>query len=296
MAGGVRMNPESVKPLMPEGSADTTPSDAETSVVSAAKNIKHFRAANGRLLTMETLCDTTVSPLSAAKDAAARGTSEGYAVFMPLILPKKESDGLRVASNETEADAFHLCLLLRPVIAAQKAILLTALAAVAALRSIQKYTRAQLDIHWVNDIYAGSKHVCAIQTEGALNSSAHFNYVIADFYVKLPRRLFNRTLSDLIYQVFSERNESLSAQIAADMMTEFFALYEEIARPSSFLPEYRKYVLLGRKHIRILQNGKARRGRIIGIDDNAHLLVQIGASVKTVYSSGELAARKHSSG
>ena len=59
----------------------------------------------------------------------------------------------------------YMSVLLKPKKTAQESLKITAAAAVAVCRAVEKVCKVSLGIKWVNDLYLGEKKVCGILTE-----------------------------------------------------------------------------------------------------------------------------------
>ena len=58
-----------------------------------------------------------------------------------------------------------MSVLLKPKKTAQESLKITAAAAVAVCRAVEKVCKVSLGIKWVNDLYLGEKKFCGILTE-----------------------------------------------------------------------------------------------------------------------------------
>ena len=68
----------------------------------------------------------------------------------------------------------YMSVLLKPKKTAQESLKITAAAAVAVCRAVEKVCKVSLGIKWVNDLYLGEKKVCGILTKYFINSKKFF--------------------------------------------------------------------------------------------------------------------------
>ncbi len=229
--------------------------------------IKTIRSPRGRLLTLEYV-ETDATAAAVAEEIARVGGSDGYIVV-------SDHPGAVPPLSPSHRDAPTLCVsvLLRPSLPPSRVMLLSVAAAVALTRAVRQFSANKIGIKWVTDVYDGKHRIGTVTTKGALRPDGGFRYILVNFTLSLTKDTFKKSLSEIVKDVFSPQREPLTDRIAETLITEFAGLYEEIGTDHSFLEEYRDASLLRGKKIRILQEGKRRRATVLGIDDDANLVV-----------------------
>lgn len=253
-----------------------------------ASRIITARSPGGRLLTIE-LFEEAVTTAELVEDIARHEGRDGYIVVssgLPAEAPgakKKQDDRLSVS------------ILLRPALSPTRVMMLSAIAALALSRAIRHHSTLEPTIRWVGEVYAEKQKIAEATTRGTLRpGGTGFSYVIVNLSL-LVTKDFTTRLTEVIKSVFSPRRESVAERISETVINEFFSLYEAMATSDSaaFLDEYRDLSLLRGKRIRVLRNGKPRRATVLGIDDNAGLVVALrrGGSM-VLHSASELYEKK----
>lgn len=183
----------------------------------------------------------------------------------------------------------YMSIFLKPKLQAEKAVLITAAAAVAVCKAIEKLGESKTEIKWVNDVYIGSKKVCGILTEGSLNSNGSFNYAILGIGINayIPENSFDAEIKDIAGAVFKEKKENLRNRLAAEVINCFMDYYNNLEN-KTFLEDYRKRNLVLGKEITVPKGNTVLAAKALKIDENCRLLVEYNDSKREYLSSGEI--------
>ncbi|MBQ2719214.1 MAG: hypothetical protein IJF73_04015 [Clostridia bacterium] len=250
-----------------------------------ASRIVTARSPGGRLLTIE-LTEGAVPTAERAEDIARHEGRDGYIVVSSGI-----PGGETVPAKRAPDDLLSVSILLRPSLPPARVMMLPAIGALALCRAVRHHTALLPSIRWVGEVYAGKERIAEATTRGALRpGGTGFTYVIVTLSLRITKDFTGR-LTEVIKSVFSPRRESVPERISETVINEFFAIYEAMTTTDStaFLDEYRDLSLLRGKRIRVLRGGKPRRATVLGIDDNAGLVVALrrGGSM-VLHSASEL--------
>ena len=79
----------------------------------------------------------------------------------------------------------YMSVLLKPKKTAQESLKITAAAAVAVCRAVEKVCKVSLGIKWVNDLYLGEKKVCGILAEMALAADGSIEYAVVGIGINI---------------------------------------------------------------------------------------------------------------
>lgn len=181
----------------------------------------------------------------------------------------------------------YMSVLLRPEFSASEALNITACAAVAAAKAIDKAAGVNSQIKWVNDIYIGGKKVCGILTEASIDfESGGLNYAVLGIGINLNTADFPAELQNVAASV-SDGKADLRPLVSAEFLNIFFEYYKNLTA-RDFLAEYRSRSMLTGKEISFVRGSETFCGTVLGIDDDMRLLVRLENGEETAFSSGEV--------
>ncbi len=232
--------------------------------------------------------DCCESTNKTAKIYAKSGADSGT-----MIVADRQTDGRGRLSRSffSPEGGIYLSLILRPEADPQSSLILTAAAAVAVCRAIEKNSDSKCLIKWVNDVYIDRKKVCGILCEGSLNPKTQtLDYIILGVGINLnePKEGYPDEIKNIAGAVFGKNppKNGLKEKIINDFYTEFTAFYEALPQ-KTFLQEYRLRSLLDGKTVSFIKDSKIYRAFVLGIDENAGLEVLYGDEKMTL-TAGEV--------
>ncbi len=232
----------------------------------------------------------TVSTNSDAKRLAAGGAAEGTAV---IAANQTGGRGRLTRSFFCYEGGLYMSIILRPDMAADEARLITAAAAVAVCNALEELGSRECQIKWVNDVYIGGKKVCGILTEGGINpKSGRLDYAVLGIGVNLcsPKGGFPDEICGIADCAFSRvANAELLVQAADKIYREFFKIYKRL-QERAFLEHYRRRSFLKGKTVSFERGGGLLCGRVLGIDDNAGLVLEVDGRPLTL-GAGEVSVK-----
>ncbi len=211
-----------------------------------------------------------------AKALAINGCDEGVTVVATEQTAGRGRLGRTFLSKK---GGVYFSIVLKPQNSADDTLFITVAAAVAAARAIESVSSKKCQIKWVNDIYINNKKVCGILTEGEFNVDGSLKYAILGVGINLfsPKGNFPDYLP-LADSVFDKKSKILfknrfKEQIIANFSKNFFLFYNNLQN-KEFIKEYQARSFLTGKEITYTKDGVCYNGKVIGIDDNACLLVK----------------------
>ncbi len=224
-----------------------------------------------------------------AKKLATDGCDEGVVV---CALEQTAGRGRLGRTFLSQKGGVYFSVVLRPEKAMNDTLFITVAAAVAAARAVETVSGKKCDIKWVNDVYLGGKKVCGILTEGGFAENGALNYAILGVGINLfePKGGFAANLP-LAGSVFGKKSGVLlknrkKEEVITRFAEEFFSFYNKLEQ-KTFLDEYKQKSFLTGKKITYTKNEETYSGIVIGIDDDAHLLVRVGEK-EQILSHGEI--------
>lgn len=233
--------------------------------------------------------DTVDSTNEIAKKFAINGADEGVVITAIRQTAGKGRLGRTFLSKK---GGVYFSVVLRPHKQAEDILFITTAAAVAACRAIEAVSGKKCEIKWVNDIYINGKKVCGILTEGGLNADGTLNYAILGVGINLfaPKGDFPDylPLADSVFDkkcriFFKNRKKE---QIIAEFANNFFKFYRNLQN-KEFIKEYQERSFLTGKDITYTKDGVNYNATVIGIDDDAHLIVKTDEKIQKL-SHGEI--------
>lgn len=205
---------------------------------------------------------------------AASGGAEGRAYAADYRLPAFVP-GAPTFSKIKKGRGLRLSLLLRPAVHARNAVLITALATVALLAAMESVSGKEYGIRWVNEVCdAKGKAIATVDAACSLKPDGYLHYLILEVTAYLSPTDFPHRLSDTVTEVFEGIASGTVGRISEGFLREFFPAYENLSYDRSFIESYQKRSLLEGRRATLIQNGKRRRVTVLGIDDDARLLVE----------------------
>ena len=248
-----------------------------------------------RTVGREVLCfDTLDSTNNYAKQAAQNGAENG------LVVIANQQTGGRGRCGRTFLSppdrGLYLTALLRPDIAPADALPITALAAVAACRAVEKVCPLQSGIKWTNDLVLGNRKLAGILTEmGVEGESGALQYIVIGIGINV-----NQTAEDFppeLAEVGTSLHIALGKPVsrtalAAALIGELDGMYDRLGGDlTAELAEYRRRcVTLGRR-VRILGSGMERTAEALDVDEAFGLIVRREDGTLETVRSGEVSVR-----
>lgn len=193
-----------------------------------------------------------------------------------------------------EGSGIYLSIIVRPDFGIPKPASVMTAASVAVCSAIEKACHLQPEIKWINDLYLDGKKVCGILTDALINYEAEkLDALIIGIGINFvpPVEGFPPELAESVSALNSGpsciSSEGISRnRLIAEIVNEI--MHMTAGFPSENFPEeYRKRSLLIGKEIDIFQKGTVTPAKVLDIDENGGLIVQMGDhTVQTLYSPG----------
>lgn len=178
----------------------------------------------------------------------------------------------------------YMSILIRAKLDTADSLCITTCSAVSVAEAIEDVCGVSAGIKWVNDIYVGGKKVCGILTESSF-IERQLDYAVLGIGINVADVGFP---DDLIEKA-GALNVGLSLRpvLAAQVLSRFYGYYPTMAQ-KTYMEEYRRRSVLTGKRIEYEKGGSLHTADVVGIDDNAHLLVKDDSGKTTALSSGEV--------
>lgn len=237
--------------------------------------------------------ESVTSTNTLLKGIAEQGGAEG----MVLIAQQQTQGKGRLGRSffSPKGTGIYLSVLLRPRFPAEQSLSITTAAAAAVAQAIDEVAGGPAKIKWVNDVYLRGRKVCGILTEAALDfESGGLQYAVLGMGVNLhaPEGGFSPELRDVAGALFpGEVPPGAPTRLAAAILNRFFSYYEAMpARP--FMDEYRSRSLLTGMEVTYTQGASTCQALVLGVDEEARLLVRLPSGEERAFSAGEVQINK----
>lgn len=226
---------------------------------------------------------------SYAKALCHKGFAEGDCIF---ALSQSGGKGRLGRSFFSYEGGIYMSLILKPALSADCALFITTAAAVAVSEAIDKLFGKTSKIKWVNDIYINDKKVCGILTEGAINEGGALEYAVLGIGINLgaPEK-FPEDISSIAASVLETADDfNIKAKLIAEIVKIFFEIYK-MGESKGYMSRYKERSYLKNKKIEFVKDGNTYTADVLGIDDNAGLILSINGE-KITLSAGEVSVRQ----
>ncbi|MBQ7048596.1 MAG: biotin--[Clostridia bacterium] len=230
-------------------------------------------------------CESTNNLL---RRLAEEGASDGEVL---IACRQNGGRGRMGRSFYSEQGGLYMSVLIRPEKASCRGGDITATAAVAVAKAIEKISGERADIKWVNDVFCHGKKVCGILTDGAVsveNGMLEYAVVGVGLNVYCPSGGFPTELQEIAGGVHGKAEAGLINRYAAEILNEFNALY---TAPSAALEDYRSRCFLVGQTVVAVRGAEESTIKVLGISDDYNLIAEDEAgNIKQLYS-GEVRVR-----
>ena len=230
-----------------------------------------------------------------AKQAALEGGENGL-----VILAGQQTGGRGRSGRSFQSPpgkGLYLTVLLKPAAAPAAVLPVTALAAVATCRSIERVCGLRPGIKWTNDLVLGSRKLTGILTEmGVEGETGALQYVVVGIGTNLNQTQadFSGAVADVATSLRIVLGHTVSrAELAVALIEELDRLYAALLA-QDFAPwreEYRRDCVTLGHPVRILGSGLERTAYAEDIDDTFGLIVRYENGRRETIRSGEVSVR-----
>lgn len=172
------------------------------------------------------------------------------------------------------------------------AMLITPAVACAVAGALERVSGKEMGIKWVNDIYSGGKKLCGILTETKFDFERDtLDYAVIGIGINLcePKDGFPAELESVATAVFHECSEDMRTAVIQAVLDNLDKYLPQIT-DKRFLEEYRRRSVLIGRTVNVVKGEDSYPAQVLGIDDNARLVVKTDDGVHTL-DSGEVSIR-----
>ena len=213
-----------------------------------------------------------------------------------VILSEEQTNGRgRMGRNfySPAESGIYMSIILKPNLNIADSVLITTATAVAVCLAIDKFTKFESKIKWVNDIFINDKKVCGILTEAVTDvESGTINSVIVGIGLNVKTELFPTEIKDIAGSIFNSNDNSfIRNQLAAEIINNVLSMCNKL-EDRNFLKIYKERSMIIGEKIRYSKNNQWFEGYAEDIDDFGGLVVFHDDGYKEILHSGEISVRK----
>ena len=234
--------------------------------------------------------DEVDSTNTVAKSLAEQGASE-----WTVVIASRQTGGrgrLGRSFFSPDGTGLYMSIILRPRVGVDAALNITASAAVAVTRAIEKLTDKMALIKWVNDVFVDNKKVCGILTEASFNmedSSMEYAVLGVGVNLSMPKSGFPDDISNIAGDIGLDisMRDAFIAQIIKEFMYLYNGLHQKL-----FYEEYKAKQMLIGKSVNVIKAGSVNGAVVEALDDECRLVVKYPDGTSEALYTGEVSVRE----
>lgn len=259
--------------------------------VLSAENIRRRLNVQGLEIDLRPEVSSTNTVL---KELAEKGAPEGLVLIAESQLKGKGRLGRSFFSPK--GSGLYMSILLRPRMSAEESLAITTAAAVAVAEAVIAVTGRLAMIKWVNDVYLDGRKICGILTEAAVDfESRRLDHAVLGIGVNIlePSEGFPPDIAETAGALYKGRTapEGVRTRLAAAILNRFFGFYRALPQ-RRYMQTYKDLSLLTGLEIALRQGSDTWEGTVLGIDDEARLIVRLPSGEEKFFAAGEVAIVK----
>lgn len=220
--------------------------------------------------------------------------------YPDIIIANEQEQGRGRLGREfysPKGTGIYCSFILDPFIKIENSILVTVAASVAVSRAIEKVTKKDTRIKWINDIYIDDKKVCGILTEAVTDfETGIIGKIILGIGINFntPSESFPDEITDRASSVFMDDTFGVTRnQLIAQLIIEIDECMNDIEN-DEIIKYYRNKSLVLGKMLEITYFGQEKpiQGKAVDIDRNGFLIIETKNGLLTL-NSGEVSIRQN---
>lgn len=169
----------------------------------------------------------------------------------------------------------YLSVLLYSQKTAQKSLEITAAAAVAVCRAVEKVCQVSLNIKWVNDLYLENKKVCGILTEAVTDfETGDIEFVVVGIGLNVyePEKGFPEEIRDTAGAILSGNKKTDRNRLAGEIVNQLLLEAGQTGIPKEYIsrnmvPERQIRISYGQEEREVLAKKILQDGRLLVINE-----------------------------
>jgi len=219
---------------------------------------------------------------------------------------QSEKDALFIADGQTagrgrrgrnfasaHGAGIYMSFLLHPTESLADFNAVTAYAAVAVCRAIERVSTLSPEIKWVNDVYVGGKKCCGILTEGVLSDDMITpKHVICGIGINVKKTVFPEEIADIATSLEDAGAKEIDRnRLIVEVAREFLKITGQLHAPDVREEYKRRSFLLGRE-ITVHKLGSSYPARVVSVGDDMSLRLKLSDGSEERLVTGEVSVRE----
>ena len=249
--------------------------------------IKDLLGRSDLALTVYSECDST--NLRAIEYARENGTHD--AVF----LADSQTAGRGRLGRSFLSPAgrgIYLSILTARLPRGEDAVSVTADAAVAVCRAIERLTSLSPVIKWVNDIYVGGRKVAGILAQGIVApGSNELSGVVMGVGINVLGKELDPEIDAIATTLEREGDAPDRERLVTEIIREFLDNLSDVGTKKC-ADEYRRRSFLVGKDVRVIRADASYPARVLGITDQCELILERTDGEREILATGEVSVRE----
>lgn len=228
----------------------------------------------------------------AAMELAMQGAKHGT-----IVLAEEQTKGKGRQARAWYApkgEGIYMSIILRPELAPQDAPKISLIAGIAVAQTIKAQAGIQVGVKWPNDVLSGARKLCGILTEMTADPD-RIHHVVCGIGINVNQQSFPNELQQVATSMrIQGGGEYARAQVAAQVIGEFFRIYDEYTQTGDTAPiitEYTRMSVLQNQFVEVRAGNVAERGRCIGFDKDGAIVLELPNGRRRRFVGGEASVR-----
>lgn len=240
----------------------------------------------GRRMEIHPVLDSTNSQ---ARKRASEGAPHGYLVCADSQTGGRGRFGRPFFSPEHTG--IYISYVLRPTLPAERAVMITSMAAVAVARAIEALADVDVKIKWVNDLYINARKVCGILCEASVNfETGQLECAVLGIGVNVAKMVFPPELANIATSLENECGERVSRnRLIAEISNQIEALYGQL-ETAEFMAESRERSNVIGREVTVLRGEERYAAHVLDIDPQGRLVLQTEKGIEKL-GAGEISLK-----
>lgn len=224
-----------------------------------------------------------------AKALASNGAPHGY-----LVIAESQDGGRGRFGRpffSPEHSGIYISYVLRPQMLAERAVMITSLAAVAVARAIEAVADVEVKIKWVNDLYINERKACGILCEASMDfESGQLEYAVLGIGVNVAQMSFPEELRNIATSIGNECGRDVSrSRLIAEISNQLDAMYEQL-ETGAFMEESRARSIVIGRDVTVIRGDERYDAHVLDIDAQGRLVIRTDTGIVKV-GSGEISLK-----
>lgn len=184
----------------------------------------------------------------------------------------------------------YISFLLYPKERGALATKITALAAVAAARAIERTTGLFAGIKWVNDLYINGKKLAGILAECEMSQSGEISHLVLGMGINVYKTELPSEIQDIATSIEDAGVRTEREKLSAELISALTESLSELDSPDIYKEYKERLIVLGRD-ITVIRGADSYPARVLDVTEDYSLLVELENGTRETLLSGEISTK-----